>query len=245
MKSFLFLLLPFFTLTISRAQDEERPNTLKINLVSLAFKSISVQFEHTLTNHLAFDIQLGIMIPHPFPSALFKIDTIGKNGSYTQALNAKFNSGFQFTPEIRYYFRGKGARGFYTGAYLRYSSYSISADGVHRENSSSPEKYYTYNGNATCTNLGIIIGSQFSLGSRIVLDWWILGLQAGVNRVSMKSEGDFSTVDKNDYINTADANLKQIPTFKNFSATMTNTEATLKFDFLLGLRSGLCLGFRF
>ena len=77
------------------------------------------------------------------------------------------------------------------------------------------------------------------------LDWWIIGAHFGSNKVDMKSNGDYSTTNKVDYINTAKGNVDQIPLVTGFSATMNDTEATMKFGFPLGLRTGLCIGFRF
>ena len=157
MKRFSLLLICILALINVKAQDEKK-NTIKLNLFGLAAQSLSFQYERTLNNHLGVLVQFGFIIPHGLPASLFRLDTLAKNSSYTQVLSAKFTSGFQFTPELRYYFKGEGSKGFYAGAYFRYSGYSISASAIHRDNNTAPAVYYTYTGNLKCMNVGIILG---------------------------------------------------------------------------------------
>lgn len=243
-KSFLFL-LSLIAFSAINAQDD-KANTVKFNFFGLGMRTLSFQYERTLNENSSVLLHFGYTLPRSLPGSFFTIDTIAKNGSYNQVQSAKFKGGMQITPEYRYYFKGEGNDGFYLGAYLRYSRYGLEATSLHRDDNTSPLKYYDFKGSWTSTNVGIIMGNQWHLGESFTIDWWILGLQYGANKISMSASGDFSTTDKNQYIEDAKANFQDFRLVKGFSAGMTNTEASLKFGFPSpGFRSGLCLGFRF
>lgn len=245
MKKVSLLLISLITLTSVNAQLE-KPNTVKFNFFGLAARTLSFQYERVLNDNSAALVHFGYTLPRSLPGDFFQIDTIGNNGSINQVESAKFTGGIQVTPEYRYYFKGEGNNGFYLGAYLRYARYGLSASALHKDDNFSPTKKYEYTGSWTSTNLGIIMGNQWHLGESLTLDWWILGLQFGSNKVAMKATGDFSTTNKNEYIADVNANFSDIKFLGGLEAGMTNTEATLKFGFPSpGFRTGLCLGFRF
>lgn len=245
MKSITLTLFFFITYVAANAQME-KPNTVKLNFYSLGFKTLSLQYERVLNDNAAALLHFGYSLPRSLPSSIFSIDTIANNGSINQVSSAKFTGGIQVTPEFRYYFKGEGNDGFYLGGYLRYARYGISALAIHRDNNLSTLKTYNYTGNWTSINVGVLMGNQWHLGENFTIDWWILGLQYGSNKIGMKATGDFSTTDKNQYVADAQANFDGIKFLGGLEAGMTNTEASLKFGFPFpGIRTGLCLGFRF
>ncbi len=245
MKKLLSFIILLLTLVPLVAQ-QEKPNTVKLNFYGFLFRTVSLQYERTLNDNSAALVHFGYTLPRSLPKSLFSIDTLTNNGSINQVSSAKFTGGIQITPEYRYYFKGEGNKGFYLGAYLRYANYGISALALHRDDSFSMTKTYQYTGTWKSMNIGLIMGNQWQLGENLTLDWWILGLQFGTNKISMTAAGDFSSTNKSEYIADVTANFKDTKFLGGLEAGMTNTEATLKFGFPSpGLRTGLCLGFRF
>ncbi len=245
MKKFTILFFCLLTLVQVNAQLE-KPNTVKFNFSGLAVNTLSFQYERTLNDNMSGLLHIGFTLPRSLPSSLFAIDTVATNGSYNQMLSARFTGGFHITPEYRYYFKGEGNEGFYLGAYLRFSSYGLNAAVIHRDDNLSPVKTYDFTGKWRATNFGILMGNQWHLGESFTIDWWILGLQYGTNKISMTATGDFTTTNKNEFIADAKANFADNQFVKGLEAGMTDSEASLKFRFPLpGVRSGLCLGYRF
>jgi hypothetical protein len=249
MKKFFIVILSLCAFNAGFAQLE-KPNTVKFNFSALAFRTLSFQYERTLNEHMSVSLQLGRSLGRNFSNALLEqisqADTnVSSNGSYDKITAMRFNGGYQITPEFRYYFKGEGNKGFYLGAYLRHSKYKLTATEAHRDNASSPVKTFDFTGSWTSNNIGGIMGCQWHLGESFTIDWWILGLQFGRNKIEMQAEGDFSTTNKSAWIQDIRDNF---PTkiANSLEASMTDTQANLAFAFgSPGFRSGLCLGYRF
>ncbi len=247
MKRFFLVVMILSSLISARAQD--KMNTIKFNFSPLVFRTFSFQYERVLGPKMSVLLQGGYTLSRSVPSTLMNMlksmDTLNASGKYTAVTSAQFNGGFQVTPEFRFYPAGNANKGFYIGAYFRYLNLGVSANVDHRDNASSPIMKYQYKGSYSFTSFGAQVGYQWFLGENLTLDWWIVGLNVGSNKVKMEADGDFSTVDKPQYIN--DINLNLTGTFfHNVNATMNNSKASLQFSMPgLGIRSGLCLGYRF
>lgn len=199
-----------------------------------------------MNEHVGLLLQLGYTRSRIMPNSWFTIDTIASNGSYTQTQRAQFNGGFQVTPEVRYYFKGEGTKGFYLGFYLRYSQYSLQSTLLHREDLYTPMKTYVFKGTLRSTYLGFIMGNQWRLGENLSLDWWILGLQFGRDNIAMSATGDFSSINKFNFVEDILANINKVPFVKGPKVSVTNTEVSVNFGFpATWIRTGLCLGYRF
>jgi len=249
MKKFLLALLSLSLLNISNAQIE-KANTVKFNFTALLMRTVSFQYERTLNDHISLSLQAGRTLGRTANSALLdqisQADTnVASNGSYDKVTSMRFKGGYQFTPEFRYYTKGEGNKGFYLGAYLRYSRYTLTASEAHRDDNMSPVKNFDFAGAWTSTNIGGILGCQWHLGESFTIDWWILGFQAGRNKITMQADGDFSTTNKSQWIEDVRNNFPPKLT-KNMEASMSDTQAKLGFSFgAPGVRLGLCLGYRF
>jgi len=249
MKRIFIVSIMVLAFVATNAQDAK--NTLKWNAFGLVARTISLQYERVLTDHISLGSQVGYMLPRNLPGSLFPDtvnDQVGSNGQVTHFTGGKFKGGFQVTPEFRYYFKGEGNRGFYLGAYVRYANYSMSIDAIHREDWGSEFKPYEFTGKYSMLHVGGIMGTQFFIGDKITIDWWILGLSFGKSTIDMKATGDFSNLNQEEFINDIRINLDDNPFVKQSSieTSISNTEASLKFGIPLpSLRTGLCLGFRF
>lgn len=244
MKRFLLVVTILSSLISARAQD--KMNTIKFNFSPLVLRTFSFQYERVLGPKMSVLLHGGYTLSRSVPSTLFSgMDTLNRNGKYTTITSAKFNGGFQVTPEFRFYPAGNANKGFYIGAYLRYINLGISANADHRDNSTSPIMKYEYKGSYSFTSFGAQVGYQWFLGENLTLDWWIVGFNAGSSKVKMEADGDFSTVDKAQYINDLNLNLTGTA-IHNVKATIDNSKASLQFSAPgFGMRLGLCLGYRF
>jgi hypothetical protein len=245
MKRIITIATILFSIIASNAQ--EALNTVKLNFFSLAAKELSLQYERTLSDHMGVAVQVGYMFPINIPGKFFTDTGIaGSEGQNFQPLSGKFTGGFQVTPEFRYYFKGEGNKGFYIAPYIRWASYGMSMNAVYRKDSASPYRSYEWKGNYSLLHGGLMIGSQHHIGNHFTLDWWIIGVGAGKSKITMKATGDFSDLSQNEFQSDINDNLKNMPLIKDVSASLTPTEANLSIGLLgVGLRTGLCLGYRF
>src|SRR5688572_30186359 len=127
MRNFAFFL---FILGGITCLSQERKHGVKLNLLALTAKTISFQYEYSLTPKKSLLCQVG----YTFPSYLLE-KQYGKYKSFEDNRKIifrelKFHGGFQVTPEFRYYVKEKEDklnRGFYIGAYFRYARYVLSS----------------------------------------------------------------------------------------------------------------------
>lgn len=149
---------------------------------------------------------------------------------------------FAFMPEVRYYFGKKGAfRGFYMGLFASIASYSATVP-IEFDNAGTTE-YIPMSGKITCITGGLMIGAQFKLSKKIYLDWWILGPNYGNSNGSLSGKKNMDPIEQQDLRDEL-ADL-DIPLTK-FTYNVNSTGATMDFKGpWAGIRSGLCIGFRF
>lgn len=173
-KIFLLLLLsPFFC----TAQDEEpKLDNVKINLSSLAFKNLSLQYERSVSPKISVAFGFRYM-----PQSNFPVKTQLQNIINDPDVNINtFQAGnFAITPEVRFFFGEGTMHGFYIAPYARYASFTISGTGEYT--SGTLHKSAVLDGTINSFSGGVYIGTQYYLGKSIVLDIWILGGHYGSN----------------------------------------------------------------
>lgn len=250
MKRLVILLALFaFIFNANAQQVSEKMNTIKFNFTPLLLRTFSFQYERVLKPKLSVLMHGGytlpIKVPTGFYSGLDSLNTGNSSGKYTRITGGKFNGGFQLTPEVRFYPAGNANKGFYLAGYLRYNNLGVTATVDHRDDSIAPIMRYNYKGTYAFTSVGVMIGYQWFLGDNFTFDWWLLGFNAGSGKVKMEADGDFSTIDKVQYINDINLNLTG-PFIRNLKASIISNNASLQFSVPgFGVRSGLSLGYRF
>ena len=236
-----------FICNILNAQEKDKPvvtqknNVLKINLPALAFKNISVQYERKVSKRISIAANVHA-IPYgslPFQSAFKNVG----NNSDVQYDQFKLGS-FGLIPELRFYVGRKGAlHGFYIGPFVSYSNYKVDLPINYSNNS----KTGIFSGALNTITGGLQIGSQFSLGKHIVLDWWILGPNYGSETGTFSFTGALSPSDQSDLSNQL-ASVKSDAPFnaiQSYSVSSTGASLTTKSPWG-GLRGGgFNFGFRF
>ena len=164
--------LPFF------AAAQQGKNEFKVNLSSFATKGYGFQFERQIGKK--FTVALGYsLIPEgkiAFQSVIENLidDPNVKVGDFRLGTSI-------ITPELRWYVGKKGAfHGFYLAPYGRFSTYTMQVPVSF--NGTLDKRTALFNGKITNSLGGLMLGSNFKMGKRLTLDWWILG--AGIGSAS-------------------------------------------------------------
>lgn len=178
MRKLLFILL---VPTVLNAQTPK--NIIKTNLSSLFIRNYNIMYERAVGKKTSLSLALRYMPKGPAP---FK--TTIKNIVNDPDFNIDdFEMGnTAVTMEFRWYLGKENFRGFYFAPYLRYLNYSASLaikDPTLKEDPALAavvgDTRLFFDGKITSFNAGLMIGSQFKLSKRLVLDWWIIGAHYG------------------------------------------------------------------
>ncbi|HNF71954.1 MAG TPA: DUF3575 domain-containing protein [Chitinophagaceae bacterium] len=218
-----------------------KPNIVKLNLMSLGFKNFGVQYERILGDKISVACQLRLM-PKGSLIGASAINTVVDEDSVDVA---DFKAGsFAITPEFRFYPRHAG-KGFYLAPYLRYRTMNFESPIQYTDDNGASQNVYA-KGDFSSIIGGLMIGSQFRLGSMVTLDWFILGLQYGSTNVDVKvtNTETLSVNDQNDIKSNVDDVLSR---YENIKTTIGPNGGTIEGTLgMLGFRGfGLNLGIRF
>jgi len=185
-----FALLPLF-LSVKAQSLIGGGNIVKVNLSSLALGTYNVTYERKILPHITASIGISKMPKRGLP---FQNEV--KNLANTDIIdydNAKVGN-FTVTPELRLYLIGAG-HGLYIAPYGRYTSMDLDVPIHYQTQIVSPTTGKTsietvdalFTGNIKATSGGLMIGTQFQLLKKVVLDLWIVGAHFG------NGKGDFTT----------------------------------------------------
>ncbi len=245
-KNFFLVLFLISTSFITQAQEAEPENTspkniVKINLLSLPLKNITLQYERAIAKKITVAGTFRYMPTGSIPLKNTFIRLADDPEAERQINNLNVGNK-AFMPEIRFYLGKKGAfRGFYLGPFASIARYD--ADLLFEYDDNGTTETIPMKGNISALTGGLMVGAQFKLNSSLYLDWWILGPNYG------GSNGDISgkkTLDASDQQSLRDEldNL-DVPLTK-FSYTVDGNGATVNFKGpWAGVRAGLCVGIRF
>jgi hypothetical protein len=219
---------------------------IKVNLTSLVFKNASLQIERVTSPKTSFALGVSYMPETGLPFASSLSEQFGDNADAQRAIETTRLRSFTITPEYRFYLSGHAPTGFYIAPFARYQNlyfqqeYSFTA---------SSGKVHNPVIGGTINNIGggILLGTQFKLGSKVTLDWWIAGPIYGTSSGNLSGTDDMSDLSAEDRANLeGDIEGVDIPLTK-IDATVGNNRIDVKLDGpYAGLRAfGLALGIRF
>lgn len=155
---------------------EQVNQTVKLNVPSLLFKTIAVQYEKKMSRKTSFAAGV-IFRPNsaiPFKNFLLN-DTLFTVGLSTrEMLKTTRYSTFMITPEFRYYFRKKALRGLYMAPFLRYKNENLNADYKYSDTNSF---FHTgsLKGKVNTIGAGVLFGLQVLTKKKISIDFWFAG----------------------------------------------------------------------
>lgn len=259
----IFLLLPVLAISQDSTRKQKATsslpkNAIKINLSSLAFRNYHLQYERQLAKKLSLNLGFKYMpdgnlpledLIRDFFSEIFDNDFIDIG---------KFTAGsFSITPELRWYLGKRAMKGFYIAPYARYSSYDLGLPVKYTYDSdptpvvNNVTKTGIFNGKVTSFSGGIMLGTQFNLGKRIVLDIWWIGGHYGSSSGDLTLNSVLATQEERDAVQAVlddPDNMERVKPFEYkrtapVTATGTKIESTGPWA---GIRAlGINLGFRF
>jgi hypothetical protein len=222
----------------------EKPNIVKLNISSLAFKNIALQYERILGDKISIACGLRYMPKGSLPLTN-SLDQLAEADS-TEFSSLKTSS-FAITPEFRFYPKHAG-KGFYLAPYLRYRNINMDLPVDYIDDNNKPQNV-TATGKFNSFIGGLMIGSQFNLGPMVTLDWFIIGLQYGVTKgdLAFTTTQAMSLSDQADIKSTFEDIKSSASAFNDISYTITPNSGTLSANLgLLGFRGfGLNIGFKF
>jgi hypothetical protein len=222
-----------------------KSNIAKLNVTSLLFKNVSLQYERILTKRMSVALGLRIMPKSSLPFSNAIENSIGNDDEETLKLIQDMRiGGFAITPEFRYYV-GKGyGKGFYLAPYVRYQKFTIESSYLFTDENNEMQAI-DFKGDYNNFGIGLMIGSQFKLAKNITLDWWIIGPQYGSNNMNIAGSG-FQLSDED--VKTLRDDITDIEILGmhpevEISNTHANIKANKGFWALRGF--GICIGFQF
>jgi len=157
-------------------------HNIKMNVSSLTLNNYSFSFERALTRKTSFVAGYRIMpntVVGDMAVSKFLADKYLEDDNDLKDHLDKANFSNQaFTGELRYY-TGKhaGPRGFYVGAYGRYTDMSFSYQDTY--NTTLQNYDLPYKGKLTGFGGGLMVGAQWLVTNRITFDWYIAGAHYG------------------------------------------------------------------
>jgi len=217
-------------------------NEIKLNVLALALKNITVQYEREISKKITLGLTARVM---PQSGLVFESsykDVLINDPNTAKQLNDFKTGNFAFMPEVRFYPGHKGAyHGFYIAPFLSYAHYT--GDLPYKYDDNGTEKTIPLLGSMNALTGGLMFGAQWNLAKAVYLDWWVLGPNYGSSNGSISGKKSLSSSEQ-DILKYELDNL-DIPLTKTTNTVDANG-ATVTFSGpWAGVRSGLCIGFRF
>jgi len=218
-------------------------NILKWNLSSLALRNYHFTYERHIYKNVSLSLSYRTMPKGPIPYQ----KTLE---SYINSSEINFNNmqmgNTAITPELRIYLSLKKMKGFYIAPYARIATFDISAPIKYTTNATIPAttKEAIFNGKINSTSAGIMIGYQFQLLTKLVLDFQIIGGHYGTSKGNLNFVAPLSPLEQQslrDNLNKIDASPFKFTSSVN--ANGANIIADGPWAGIRGLNIGLGLRF--
>ncbi|MBV9986985.1 MAG: hypothetical protein JO301_04865 [Chitinophagaceae bacterium] len=202
-------------------------NIIRWNLGSLALRNYHFTYERSITRHLSLSVSYRTM---PKGSVPFQ-SQLEKAIKSDQINFGKFEMGnTAWTVAGRLYLGLGKMKGFYLEPYLRFANFDLSAP-VKYTITSGPaagqSKEALFAGNVKSTSPGLMIGWQFQLATKLVMDIQLLGGHYGHSSGDLNFAASLSTQEQ-DALRSSLADIKADP-FK-FTYNVNANGAQIKTD---------------
>lgn len=252
----LILLLAFVPFLANAQKVLGGKNIIKTNITGDFIGNYNLTYERSLAKKLSLSLGVRYMPKSGMPQ--FVKDKVEQLVDDKNIRINDFQMGnFAVTPELRIYLSAGKMKGFYLAPYARYASFDLQVpvaydyqDGLNHVNASA-----LFNGTFTSVSAGLLIGSQFQLAKKLVLDVWIIGGHYGTSNGTIVATNFNPPIDPNNANQTSafksqveSVNNKDYGPFK-FKGEVSSDYKTATFTTTgawAGVRAaGLSLGLRF
>lgn len=222
MRKLALLTVMFCIAVMAQAQE----NIVKLGLGSALNGGINLEYERVLTEKTTVLAELNFKIPSTLPETTF--DQVENQGS-SNAL--QFNSGeiggFMFAGEYRFYTKGNAPQGFYIAPYLKLNNNRIDLTGTYNNNNNGNTNVAASASAGLFTaSVGGNIGYQWLIADKVSINWNILGLGLGINRIS----GEFTAADNgvfDDFAQDVTDFLDAVPFLPSINIDSNNATQTI------------------
>ena len=231
-------------------QDEEvyatRKNIPKFIPTSLVVGNFQFQYERVLNKTFSAAIGYSMIPEGDFPFKDKILDEVSDEDDVGRYINNATLQYSSFTPEVRIYIGEGYGKGFYLAPFYRHSKYTVKDVEVYFEADDGGERRLDTDGELTTDTFGLLVGVQFNLGSRIVLDWFILGPNYGFSNGNLVGVADQSLSQSEQQSLREELEIVEDLPFGDFQYDVDSQGGEVKIDGPWGgIRAGLAIGFRF
>ncbi|MBH2005184.1 MAG: DUF3575 domain-containing protein [Sphingobacteriia bacterium] len=170
----IFLIALFMPL-LSQAQSLiGGKNIIKWNLSSMALRNFNFTYERSIVKNISLSLSYRTMSKGSLPFQDLIKDQINSNEINFDNFQVGNTA---ITPELRFYFSLKRMKGFYIAPYARFATFDVTVPVKYSSNATIPPttKEAMMDGKIKSTSAGILLGYQFHIATKIVLDFQIVG----------------------------------------------------------------------
>ncbi len=225
----LLLMIPFF----SNAQLgilTGGKNVIKTNLSSLAINNYNLTFERSFLKKMSLSVGIRYMPKSQLPLK-------GMIEKLIDDPDVKINDfqvgNFAITPEVRFYLSAGKLKGFYIAPYARYATFDVSIPITYANPNYTTKPTVLFNGTIKTFSGGLLLGTQFSIAKKLVLDFYIIGAHYGSSSGTIDAVNispAMNTQQEKDALQSQLNELKEVGPFKFdgkvTSATTANITST-------------------
>jgi hypothetical protein len=229
--------------------DNHKMNIVKVNLMALALKNYSFQYERVLTKKISIALGVRTMPSSTLPFKDVFVDQFGisdpDNDLESTIRDVKIGN-FAITPEVRFYLNKKGyGRGFYIAPYYRYAKFNSDELPITYTGDGGTDKTIKLKGDIATHSGGLMIGAQWHLGKVVTLDWWIIGAHYGTSNGTLNGvpSSSLSANEQTDIKNTIES--LELPLTKITAEVSANNIKAIIDGPWGGVRAGLTIGIKF
>lgn len=251
----LFLLLSVMSLCaiaqemsdVTNTIPKVHKNVIKFLPINLLANSLAFEYERKFSPKSSFSLGVGFATPKPFA------DKYNLNTSPDNVISKEEFSTMSIRAAYRHY-AGHHIRpvGFYFSPYLKYQKISANADNLRTVTDpqyGSTKFNEKFDVNINTLNFGLQWGVQFMLAKRVAVDFYFLGIEAGLANVTATvKSSEAKSIDV--IYNGVNDNIKNLPSFlrdkietkKVGSNEVDVTGSSIPYPWL---RSGISIGIAF
>lgn len=241
MKTLMFAIIFLATLINVRGQslsdETKKNNEIDIVISDVLDGAFQLKYERAIGNHFAVSLGLGYKGDKGF------LRRTGLNTDKVRTDRITF-SGYKIIPEVRYYIGRQEyprMKGFYLGAYLKYSNYHSDLQGSYFDDAL---KVYDiqFDADITVTSLGLMVGYKLPVYKDFSIDFLIAGPGSGFYDFSFENKKDLP----DEFYEDLNEALEQYPIFNFLDGDFRFSALHRKSNFnLFSLRYAISIGYSF
>ena len=221
---------------------QQRNNVFKFLPANLIFNSLSFEYERKFSPKSSFILGVGLSSPKTFASKFNLSDNENKISND--------NFGVMSIRAAYRHYGGHHVRpvGFYFSPYLKYQKLTATAENLRTITETNTQYQENYDVSGNTLNFGIQWGVQFLIAKRVCVDFYFLGIEAGLANLTATVTSPNPIMIDEVYNNVKD-NVSNLPSF--FADKITVTKKTNQVEVKGSsmpypwLRSGISIGLAF